>query len=354
MLNLRIVRGPLKEMEKQFVLREYNRLTTSSIPMENFERWTQHSPEGPAFHAFVETENGEIAGHFSLIPLRAKSQAKTMVAAKAEYFFVLEDFRNEQVHGFENSGKPVALVLLDQLYRHCQSQGWGPFLISAPTTIHPLHMLTGCRPADFELQEGLLILRPIRAARGTPNLTTAQRAVFFFFGLIQGAIWRIISSANRSNRKVGEISASAAGALTTKETAIGQLGFFRDQESVRWRYPNEQYIGLCSNGASGGLIAKRGNAESFLRVCHSDSIALNEVRPLAASLIHQAILHGDAGVRWAVYGKDEITNSIVCQLRTMGFFCMPRVRRLLIHTKDRELLTPEKWRISDAFFNFDL
>src|SRR5271154_3809705 len=139
MLNLRIVQGPLAPSEEEVILREFNRLTKSAIPMDDFRRWIRDSPSGPAWHALLESDQGGIVGHFSLIPLQARRREKTICAARTEYFFVHEKFRSEKVRGFENSVLPCGLLLLDRLYRTCREQGWNPSLASASDEIQPFH-----------------------------------------------------------------------------------------------------------------------------------------------------------------------------------------------------------------------
>src|SRR5262249_2289076 len=118
MLRLRIVRGPLTDDQDSTILREYNRLTSSQIGLANYRRWERGSPDGPVFHGLLETEEGEIAGHMCLIPLRLRGQGREWIAAKAEYFFLREPFRKERVSGLESSFKPAAVLLLEKLYSH--------------------------------------------------------------------------------------------------------------------------------------------------------------------------------------------------------------------------------------------
>jgi len=350
MLSLRIVRGPLTDRENEFVLREYNRLTASRIPMNMYLRWVQGSPDGPAFHALLDTDQGEIAGHFCLIPVRAEGAGRKLTAAKAEYLFVREGFRSAPVRGFEDAPKPPAILLLEQLYRRCSQEGWGPFLASARQELHPLHRLAGCRPADFAVRECLFILKPWKAATQTPNLSAKQRVGVFLWGLAQRGVWPL-AAAFRSG---------ANGARTiplhSREIKPGEerLGLFRDKRAVQWRYPEQDYMRLAlDDHPDDFLIAKRGSQERFLRVCQWGLKPDSGIKSLAFALIEEAKAEGGCGVRWAVYAGSDASERIVRELRGMGFVCPPRMRWLLLYTTDRALLEPDLWRISDAFFNFD-
>ena len=123
MLNMRIVRAPLSDEENSVVLSEYNRLTQGRIPPDEFLRWVSNSPEGPAWHAILQTDEGRIVGHTSVFPLRAGGAASRLVPGKSEYSFLHEDFRREKIRGYETAGRPAFIVLLDKLFQHCQEHG---------------------------------------------------------------------------------------------------------------------------------------------------------------------------------------------------------------------------------------
>src|SRR6516162_3567035 len=130
MLNMRIVRAPLAEEEYATILTEYNRLTQAKIPMNEFQRWVEDSPEGPAWHALLQTDEGRVVGHTSMLPLRGRYHDTQMKAAMSEYSFVHEDFRKLKIRGYENVSRPTFIILLDELFKHCQKEGWGPIFAS--------------------------------------------------------------------------------------------------------------------------------------------------------------------------------------------------------------------------------
>ena len=170
MIHLRILRSPLTNEQNHEILSEYNCLTASEIPMSEFLHWIQDGPVGPAWHAVLQTEDGEVVGHTSLIPLRSVYRGTPVTPAKSEYSFIREEFRSAKIQGFEKSARPKFLILVDQLFRHCAALGWGPILISTTPAIHRLGPRVGCYPVEFPLYECLLTLKPWDAARRTPNL----------------------------------------------------------------------------------------------------------------------------------------------------------------------------------------
>lgn len=263
MLNLRTVRGPLEAAEDESILADYNRLTSAPIPLGDFRHWVRDSPEGPVWHAILETDEGRIVGHFSLIPLRAQHDGNNLLAAKTEYFFVHEDFRPEKVRGFENSILSCAILVLSQLYQDCHASGWGPFLAAVNDQIEPFHRAVGCRPVVFKLSECLLILRPWKAAQRTPNLTK-QRMAILFVGIGQRLLWSIASNLASRSHGVGLTSVDSVCVHQKKD----QIAFFEARASLIWRYPSEDYVTFASEGDPHQyVIAKHGSDERFLRVC---------------------------------------------------------------------------------------
>jgi hypothetical protein len=350
MLNLRIVRGPLQGAEEGSILREFNRLTNSAIAESEFRRWVRSSPDGPAWHAVLETDESRIAGHFCLIPLRARYRGKQICAARTEYFFVHEDFRREKVRGIENSFLPCGLLLLEHLYRHCSEQGWGPLIVSASEQIQPFHEIVGCRPADFGLTECLLILRPWDAARRTPNLTAKQRMGLLLVGLAQQVLWSIPGIIPLKSR--GVKCASVASVCVHPRT--DRTAFFEDMDSLCWRYPDAEYITIVSeDDPHQYVIAKHGSNERYLRVCQWHLEESGNPVPFIAALIDRARQEKALGIRWSLYG-DQQRSVILNAMRKLGFLRAPRNRRLLFYTSEDAFLNPEQWDIADSFFSFDL
>lgn len=350
-LALRIVRGPLKPLENESILSQYNRLAGAAIPSEDFLRWVQNAPEGPAWHALLETPAGEIVGHTSLIPLRATRSGRASVAAKSEYSFIREEFRTSKIRGFEQTGRLKNLIYIDELFKNCRAAGWSPLLISTPSRFHRVFRSIACFPVNFPLWECLLILRPHLAASQTPNLLRWQRATLWGVGQLQRALWATAFAAARGTERY-PIFRAGERAFSPNSTS---LSFFNDRDSLSWRYPDTGYDRL-SNEESGNedLIYKRGSADRYLRVCQWSLHSRQPARSLVSKLMQAARQQGALGVRWAVYGQGDNAVATVRRLRSFGFLCFRRVRTLLINAADPQFLAPDAWDLNDAMFSFDL
>ncbi len=350
MLNMRLVRAPLAEPQYQTILAEYNRLTGAQIPMNEFLRWVVKSPAGAAWHALLETDDGRIVGHTSVLALPAQHQSARMVAAMSEYSFTHEDFRKEKIRGFEATGKPTFIILLDTLFQHCLKEGWGPLFASTNEKNQIFTRKVGLRPAEFRLKECLLVLRPAFAARHTPNLSAKERAGLYAAGLVQRGIWSIARNFHRHANGVHELPIDSQPFKPAPE----RLTFYEEKESAEWRYLPEQYIRYSIDCASADyLIAKRGRDDRYLRVCQYQISSIDSVPSLVRRLMTQARKDQAIGIRWAVYDDGQQSEAIVRHLRAMGFLCADRVRTVMVHKNFPEFLDPQVWRMSDAHFSFD-
>lgn len=350
-LGLRIVRGPLEPHENDSILSQYNRLASACIPKEEFLRWIQDGPEGPAWHAILEANDGEIVGHTSLIPLRATHDGRSLVAAKSEYSFIREEFRASKIRGFEHTGRLKNLIYIDELFRRCRSEGWGPLLISTSSAFHRVFRSIACYPVNFSLWECLLVLRPREASWRTPNLRRWQRVSLWGAGMVQRAVWTpaLVFSGHTNGLRI----------IPTDESPMGQpgrsLSFFQEQDSLAWRYPGGQYERIAAEAEGGSdLIVKHGSANRYLRVCQWRMSARPPTNALVARLVWMARQQRALGVRWAVYGEEAGSAALVRRLRNSGFLCARRVRTLLINTPDPRFLDASAWNLTDAMFSFDL
>ena len=349
MLNLRIVRGPLPQRENETILCEYNRHTSSEIPAQEFLHWIQNSPEGPAWHVILETEDAEIVGHQCLIPFLGSYNGRRFVAAKSEYTFLREEYRATQIRGFKRSARPIHLIAANQLLQHCQSEGWGPFLISTFPALHRWARSVGCQPTNFPVWECLLVLRPWRAAKMTPNLFGWQRALLSLTGIVQQIGWSPILFLSSHPPYVRSVRLNDRALPKNNDS----LSFFEDQDSLGWRYSKGQYerLALGANGEQ-YLILKKGFNGGYLRVCQWRLGPGQPSLPLIISLVRRAQEQKALGVRWAVYGDDEAAKKLAQRMLRLGFLCAHRMRTVLIHTKEKDLLAPERWNLNDAMFSF--
>ena len=350
MLKLGIVRSPLKREENEAILREYNRLTSGQIPIEEFERWVIEGPAGPAWHAILETEEGRIVGHTSLIPLKTAYGGPNFVPAKSEYSFVHEDFRSTPIEGFENVKRAKFLILVDQLFQHGVAQGWGPYFVSTATANYPLSRRVGCRAVELPLWECLFVLRPGNAARYTANLSAKQRAALYAAGMSQWAMSSLASLVLSANGRIRKVPIGAE----LPSPNCRHIALFEDLPSLEWRYPKEQYARFAVDARPEKyLIAKRGSGDRYLRVCQWELAADDIGAPLILHLLKQAREDKAMGIRWAVYDGDPVAEELVGTLRKMGFLCARRVRTMMVHTKSPEFLAPELWKVNDSLFSFD-
>lgn len=349
MLDLRIVRSPLADSENRQILSEYNRLTKARIPLYEFEHWVQKSPAGPAWHAILQTAEGRIVGHTSLIPLKTSFAGEPLIPAKSEFSFVHEDFRSTKINGFEK-GRIKFLVIVNELFAHGIKQGWGPYFVSTAEANHPLSRRVGCKTAEFPLVECLLIRNAAGAARETPNLSARQRAGLFAVGFGHKLAWtgnRLFANGN-GNVKSVPVSSRKVFPITDR------LSFFEDAASLRWRYFDDQYTRFCfMDSPDDYVIVKRGELDRFARIVQWRIQRRDSASTLVSRLLQFVEQDKALGIRWAVYHSDPLAMDLVRLLRRRGFLCVPRVRTLMLHSLNPVYGEAASWNVNDSLVSFD-
>jgi hypothetical protein len=350
MLNLRIARSPLPRAENEAVLTEYNRLTGARIPIDEFEHWVQKGPAGPAWHALLETDEGRIVGHTSVFPMRTSYRDAQLIPAKSEYSVLHEDFRRMKVRGFEKVAQPAFILILDQLFRHCLAQGWEPLFASTNEKNQVFTRKVGLRPLEFCVRECLLILRPWKSAVETPNIGNKERTALFVAGLGQRTVWSAALAVFRSANGISSVAIDSSPLGSTGD----RLSFFNDVDSLSWRYLGQQYIRFENhNSPTEYVIAKRGSADRYVRVCQWHVAEGRLVPVFVRALVLQAVRDGAIGVRWAVYENEAESDQLVHEMKKLGFLCAPRVRIMMVHQAAPQFLTQAAWNLNDSLFSFD-
>jgi hypothetical protein len=350
MLRMRIERAPLKQAENLAILEHYNRLTGGRIPIDEFVHWVRDNPTGLAWHGILETEEGRIVGHTSAFPLRTEHGEGKLVPAKSEYSFMHEDFRKEKILGFETVGRPPFVILLNEFLSHCQKEGWGPIFVSTNDKNQLIGRKVGLRPVEFPLSECLLVLKPAKAARHTPNLSAKQRLGLLATGLVQSAAWACAGPFVSHRNGLSEVPVERNGFPSETE----RLSFFEDAESLKWRYLAGQYFRVDVEQSPGDyVIVKRGSSKRFSRVCQWRLEGTTSLGRVVQTLVSRARSDGTMGMRWAVYDGEKRSDELVRQLRWAGFLSARRVRVLLVHKKDEKYLSPAAWKMNDSLYSFD-
>lgn len=345
MLRLSIIRGPLNPKLRGEVFAEYTRLTGSHFSEANFTRWVEESSEGPAVHAFLTTPEGNLAGHICAFPFPVKKGNTVLCAAKAEYFFIKEEFRKLPVSPSASPNLPAAVILVRELRNFClEEMNWDPIFCSAPPEISLVHRAAGAKPVVFDLQECFLVMRPFRAFYALPNIKFGQRLALCCAGLVQSP--KYFLSRLRKIRKPLLPQASPLPVVSTG------YQFCDDQAFLDWRYPKIDFQ-ICRDGlANGRLVTNVVVGKSFLRVvdwCLDKTV----VDSALETLMRKAEVSGAVGIRWPIYLNLPESQALIGKLRQRGFFCVSRQRKLSLFTRVKERSDSGNWWFTDMLVSFD-
>lgn len=353
-LELEILKGPLNELDTSRLLAGYNRLTHSTVSMAAFRWCLEQNPYGPGLHAILRNDEGLLVGHICLFHLPVVMDGREVNAAKAEYLFLLEEYRGWRVRSFEHEKIPPALLLLKAFYRAAHAEGIDPVLVSAVPGVDTLHLMAGARAVTFPLHECLFILRPWAASCDTPNLTFLRRLAVLATGILQTGLAVLL----RQSLRFGPdpLNECSLGRPPLETYPDNRAVFPQSEKFMAWRYPEPAYQRLATRRDSHRqIVLLRGKGKNYLRVCTTnlDARALPATR-CVASLLRRAGREGALGLRWSIYRDGSLPEATVGRLRRLGFLCVPRSRNILMHVADERYLDARAWQMEDSLVAFDI
>ncbi|HXW57122.1 MAG TPA: hypothetical protein VEJ67_15345 [Candidatus Cybelea sp.] len=347
-LSLRVLKGPLLAAERSAVLAEYTRVTGVRVTVQNFARWAEESPDGPALHAFLETRRGRLAGHCCLVPLRMPMSTGDVKVGVPRYFFVSADHELGRVEGREVSHQSIETTLLAQLYGHAAREGWSPIFVHPAPEERLFHRAAGCRTIALPVRECIFVLNPAQAWRYSRSLALNQKMGFVVATAMQQGFARCMLPFAARN---GRVRNARIGEPARSLSSRSESGFVSSEEErfLKWRYPHGMYSRLVVGDASECyVIARKGSAHQALRICQWHGASDRYLPSLVKGLIREAARTGSAGVHWSVYGNGAEQERIVGHLGRQHFYPISRNVRALVYSSKEEFFSPENWNLSDS------
>lgn len=349
-LRLRVMRGPLALAERTKVLSEYNRLTGNRVAVQEFRRWTELSPSGPAFHALLETPEGRIAAHCALVPFPLQGPQGSITVAKEQYLFWSDEYRPESLRDLPGSEKSPAALVLEQLYARASQQGWSPVLACNPPQPAPIHDALGCRPVELPVCDCFFVLHPARAWQVMRHFPPSKRIELSALAARSAVYGWCVSPFQHSHRFVRR-SRIADTISSSNGHPPHSFSLSDDPAFLIWRYPESCYSRLLvDDGRAGYAIVMKGSPFTFLRVYQFRTPSIHSLFALSEKLVREARGTGALGVRWSIYGDGPEQSGMISELRKRMFFCQRRNRRVLISPSGAELLSSANWDLCDSLF----
>jgi hypothetical protein len=351
-LTLRLSRGPLLPARRSALLAEYTRVTGLRVTVQNFARWAEESPDGPALHALLETRDGRLVGHCCLVPFRMQMSGRDVTVGVPRYFFVTSDYESERVRGYEVSNQSVETTILAQLYGHAASEGWGPIFVHPGHGERLFHRAAGCRTVELPVRECMFALDPAEAWRHSRTLPLNEKIGLLVATAIQQGFSRCLMPFAGRNRRV---RSARIGEPIPSSSSRSESGLVLSEEErfLRWRYPHGMYSRLVVADASDCyVIARKGSRHQALRICQWHVSSDRYLPSLVKGLIREAVRTGSAGVHWSVYGNGAEQERIVEHLAKLHFYRISRNVRVLVYSSKEEFSAPENWSLSDSLVAF--
>lgn len=323
------------------------------MAIQEFRRWTEQGPAGPAIHALLEGNDGRIVAHCCLLPLPLQGPEGSLTVAKEHYFFVSENYRSQLVADFESCTKPAVALLLEQLHERAAQLGWDPVLACVPPQLEPIHDILGCRAVDFRVRDCFFLLHVRRAWEVMHHLPLRTRLSLSAAGLASEAYAAYVSAFAPHHGLVRYSRIGDDGMPSNGHS--GRLAFSEDPAFLRWRYPEASHSRLVVNdGSEGYAIVKKGSPFTCVRISQFRAPSPSSIPALVQKLIREARGCGALGVRWSIYGNGPEQDYLVAELRKRLFFCIRRTRRVLLSGPNSKTFSANSWSVADSLFTFDL
>jgi hypothetical protein len=140
--SVRAVIGPLDDDGLRDVARLYGPVDAKYRRVEFLRNLLCAGPAGPALHVFADA-GGAAVGLCCVVPQPARRGREQLVAGKVEAFAIEEPFREASV-----GGRPLAIELLDRLYRLSDDRTIDVLHAYATPELGLLHRLLGFRAVE--------------------------------------------------------------------------------------------------------------------------------------------------------------------------------------------------------------
>ena len=317
MLKHEIKVGPLEYSEYTSILNNYNKQTNNQINIDSFLHWIARNHNGACLHSILRNRDDEIVGHCCIFPFFIEYNSSLLKAGKAEYLFLLPEYRSMQTENY--SINIPAYILLNELYKYAlKISKYNFIIISAPIGVNKLHISCGAKSLNFSLHECIMINNPLDAALFTPNINIYKKVILFFVGIFQKIFspiaFFLFSMSNQMKKSY----------IDTDEDLIG---FNNDEVFIKWRYPKKKFTRFKNDKTD--VFLKNGSKKDFLRVCQ-----INKMEDNPAVFIKDCLRiskeQNSLGFRISVYDNSPISKDLIKKLRLLGFLVAKREREILI------------------------
>ena len=332
-----------------FCLETFRSLTPNALydssPGE-WKRWFQKNPYGNGLYSIAKDGN-KIIGFCSLIPVPMVIDKKIIKGAKAEFLFILPEYRKRTAVNIKH---PVSVALLSQLYQKSGDYGFNLVFGVATKAASKAHLLAGKKPMELNILHYFTFFKP----RDFKEFGNIKNTLFKYSSFTASAMLRkklsLAKSTGFSILKNIDSIKNINPQITGKDELI-----YNDRKMLNFRFtPENSLVYEINNQNKDFLIFSKPykNAKVFLRHWSSLSLSAEHFAPVFKDLFKKCKETGAGSLNISFSGTN---NNPGINFSKFGFLSRKSKDILLLYKSNPDLkfsYDQDDWSFTDTYRGF--
>jgi hypothetical protein len=317
----------------------------STIPDE-WDYWFLKNPYGSGLYS-IARDGTKIIGFCALIPIEMTVNNGVIRGAKAEFLFVLPEYRKRKA---ANLDKPVSVTLLKALYESSINYNFNLIFGVATKAAAKAHLAAGKKPMDLELLHYFTLFKP-RKFREFNKL----KAFLYKYGtyLASGLLRKRINKYNGTDFTVLK-SIDDIENIDSKPAGNNAL-LYHDKKMLNFRFKNgDCLIYQINNTFKDYLIFSKPYSDGrvFLRHWSTLDLTYEIFAAVLKDLYNRCKRSGALSVNLVFSG---VNNNLKIDFKKLGLMRRKSTDILLLYLSNPELnpsLNAKDWYFTDSHRGF--
>ncbi len=320
-IQLTVKKGPLSGPELDAVAASCGAADPHLRALPFCEEMFNGNPFGFSWHGFVHVD-GRMAGHYAVVPYRARNGTETLTSGKGEGLFLREDAKTALVP-WGSRDIPAGMALMSVVHGRALEDGASLLHNRPGPEAGSIQKLGGFREVRLTLDQFHFLLapgRPMRALRvAAAGLVSAMQRVRVGIISTCAAIGGSLAGIPAVEIEAGDLGDRALDALEKEGAGTSGWSVARDRETLQWLQRLGRLLIVSVSGRKEQFaILSRGEARELIHWAVPDGDNAAGLALLCALLrasirdgvsvvsVPRRLMEGSGSLRWA--------------MRSLGFF----------------------------------
>ena len=331
----------------RFGLEAFYRLTPNAVydsSPADWERWFLNNPYGHGLYS-IARDGDKIIGFCSLIPVPMVINKEIVKGAKAEFLFILPEYRKRTAVNIKN---PVSVALLSELYQKSFDYGYNLIFGVATEAAAKAHLLAGKKPMELDILHYFTFFKP----REFKEFGKVKNTLYKYTSYTASSLLRnklaLAKGMNFSILKNIDSIKNINPEITEKDELI-----YHEKKMLEFRFTEENSLVYEVKGPNYLIFSKPyKNGKVFLRHWTSPDIDEKYYISVFKDLIVKCKEVGAASLSLTFSG---VNNNIDINFSKFGFLSRKSKDILLLYKSNPELkfsYNQSGWSFTDTYRGF--